>query len=152
MYRNDRGDDLMGWFGYGIYDGDGTQTCHYDFLKKLGIEKDDDIIYEMLTLEGTVIPENKRNLLRKNYKKVFDKFSKYKFIPGRTGCIVEDKAIEIQMFGALFIDNKVKIPVQVKKKVIEATEFLLGDHASEFSNPGLRRRVLREFIETIKQS
>lgn len=141
----------MGWFGHGIYDGDETQTCHYDFIKKLGIEDNNDIIFDMLTLKGTIIPENKRYLLRKNYKKVFDKLSKYKFIPGRSGCIVEDKAIEIQMFGALFIDNGVKMPAQVKKKVVEATKFLLGDHASEFDVPGTRRRILRNFIEKVKK-
>lgn len=141
----------MGWFGHGIYDGDETQTCHYDFIKKLGIEKDNNVIYDMLQIKKTIIPENKRYLLRKNYKKVFDKLSKYKFVPGRSGCIVEDKAIEIQMFGALFIDNGVKMPAQVKKKVVEATKFLLGDHASEFDVPGTRRRILRNFIEKVKK-
>ena len=34
----------MGWAGYGIYDGDGTQTCHIDFLKWAKVEKDEDLV------------------------------------------------------------------------------------------------------------
>lgn len=150
MHGNDRGDNIMGWFGYGIYDGDETQTAHIDFIKKLKIEKDTDIIHDMLTIKGTIIPDNKKVLLKKNYKKVFDKLSKYKFIPGRLHCIDEYKAIEIQMFGALFLDNNVKMPFIVKKKVIEAVEFLLGYHADDFDNPRKRKNVLKNFILKVR--
>ena len=39
----------MGWMGHGLYDGDGTITCNYDFLKKAGLkpERVDEIIDEL---------------------------------------------------------------------------------------------------------
>lgn len=47
----------MGWFGYGLYDGDCTQTCHIDFIKWAipYLRKDD--VYDCLESRRTMLPE-----------------------------------------------------------------------------------------------
>lgn len=135
----------MGWAGYGIYDGDGTQTLHYDFLKWAGCAQNDDEIYDgdWLTLNRTKIPKERRHLLKVNLNKVLKKMPSVKFWN-------EDKAIEWQMLLALFLDNKIEPPSVVKRNGILGTEFLMEEHSSEFDSPGSRRRVLRNFIKKAK--
>lgn len=136
----------MGWGGYGLYDGDGTQTCHYDFLIKSGAAKNDDEIYDndWLQYKRTVIPKDRINIFKNGMNKILKK----KKTPMWWD---EDKAIESQMLLSLYIDNKIKPPKIVKKLGIEATKYLMGNHASDFDNPSARRAVLRRFIEKVNK-
>jgi len=133
----------MGWGGYGIYDGDGTQTCHYDFIVWSGCATEDEIYDgEWLKLNKTKIPVDRLSIFEKNIGKVIKKMPKVKFWN-------ENKAIEWQMLLSLLLDNKIKPPAVVKKNGILATEFLMGEHASDFCSPAARRAILRRFIKRI---
>lgn len=131
----------MGWCGYCIYCGDGTQTCHYDFFEWAKLDSDE--CEWLLTDKGTILSKDQWKLFRKNIDKVLKKMRKNKFWD-------EDMAIEWQMLLALYVDNKTKPPAKIKKMGIEATEYLMGEHASEFDKPSNRRRLLKRFIEKVK--
>ncbi len=135
----------MGWFGYGIYDGDGTQSAHYDFIKQAKISKDQDEISEWLKVKRTSIPADKRHLLEDNIDLILKKMPKVKYWS-------EDKAIEWQMLAALFMDNKVKPLPVVYEHAISATEYLMGDHCDDFKVPSRRRQVLKNFKRKLKKS
>ena len=130
----------MGWCGHGLYAGDGTQVCHYNFLKEMGISDDYDEAFEWMGLTRTTIPENRRYLLRKNYKLALDKMPKCEYWG-------EDDALEWQMLLSLFVDNGVKPPKIILDTGVEATEYLLGEHAADFNNPGARRNSLKSFLK-----
>lgn len=131
----------MGWGGYGIYDGDGTQTLHYSFIKWSKIEKKDDVIEEWLKFEGTKIPKELHEKFLSNVPLILKKMPKIRKFWD------EDRAIEWQMLLALFLDNKMPIPKEVKENGIEATEFLMTYPADDFCDPSARRRNLKKFIQ-----
>lgn len=140
----------MGWSGYGLYDGDGTQTCHITFVERAGYkEKEEDEILNTLTLGGTLLTSEMKKTLRQNISKVLakmpklgtSKFTKNKYFKE------EDDAIEWQMLLALYLDNDMKPPKIVKDLGIYATESLIEKWSDDFSNPGARKRVLKNFIK-----
>jgi hypothetical protein len=133
----------MGWMGYGIYDGDETQTRHYDFIKWSKCGKEDEVYDDWFRYRKTVIPKERIPILEKNLELVIEKMPNVKFWN-------EDKAIAWQMLLALLLDNKIKPPVIVKKNGILGTEFLMEEHASDFNEPHVRRKVLRNFIKRTK--
>lgn len=139
-------EENMGWFGYGIYDGDETQSRHFDYIKWFGIEKDEEVICEeYMTNTKTIIPDDKKKLLQTNFAKFIKKMIK---VPRFWN---EDNAIEWHMLLALYLDNKVQPPMMVYDVGIEATEYLIEEHAYEYDNPAARRRVLRNFIKKAKK-
>lgn len=129
----------MGWWGHGIYDGDGTQTCHYDFIKWAKIESNEEVISQWLTLAGTKIPKNKLPLLKKNCQLILKKLK----VPKHWK---EDSALDWQMLLSIFIDNNVKPPVAVYKNGIDATQYLIDECSDDYNNPAARKKVLRGFI------
>lgn len=136
----------MGWSGYGIYAGDGTQSSHYDFIKWSKCATEDEVYDgDWLRYNKTVVPKDRLPILEKNLALVIKKMPKVKFWN-------EDKALEWQMLLALLLDNKVKPPALVKKNGILGTEFLMEAHAAEFNEPHVRRRVLRNFIKRAKSA
>ena len=143
----------MGWLGYTLYAGDSTQSCHSAFLEWAGIEIDydtddgDEYYYSIFTSRGTFIPKDLIPIFVKNINKVLKKMPKIKM--SRVKNIKywdEYNALEWQMLLALFVDNKLKIPQIIYDNGIEATEFLMGEHASDFDKPWLRRAALKRFI------
>jgi hypothetical protein len=134
----------MGWCGDGLYDGDGTQALHYDFLQQAKCATEDEIFDNDWLGKKTLIPEDRIPIFEKNIDLVLKKMPYKKFWN-------EDIALEWQMLLALFVDNKLKVPKIIRDKGIEATEFLCGPDASEFNNPSNRRRKLRSFIEKAKK-
>lgn len=141
----------MGWFGYGIYDGDGTQTCHYDFFDWAKIRADikdghrrSDYFGEFLTTKGTILPKEDWDIFVKNINLVLKKMPKSNYKSQYID--MECSAIEWQMLLSLFVDNKTKAPEIVYKNGIEATKFLMGEHASDFDKPSVRRKTLKNFI------
>jgi hypothetical protein len=133
----------MGWFSYHVYGGDDTQTQHYNFLKWAKCGTEDEIMdNEWLGLRGTKIPKDRISIFEKNIDKVLKKMPKSKYWN-------DENAIEWQMLLSLFLDNKLKVPTIVKQKGIDATEYLCGKHAADFTNPKLRIRNLKRFIERV---
>lgn len=139
----------MGWSGYGIYDGDDTQSLHYDWLIKIGVCYNlDNAIDSGIVGFTTKIPKNKTRLLSKNWRKIASSLSK-KIETGRWDKHGhdEDRALQWQMLLALFNDNNLKAPKTVFKMGIEGTKFLMGNHSSEFDNPSARRAALKRFMK-----
>jgi hypothetical protein len=138
----------MGWFGYNIYDGDGTQSCHYDFIKTANLTMKVDVVVvneqEWMTKDGTLIPEKLLPQFKLAIPKIVKTLPNKKFWS-------DDDAIEWQMFGALLLCNRIKINKTLKKKVIDATEYLMGEHAAAFDEPYKRRKILKKFIADIKK-
>jgi hypothetical protein len=133
----------MGWYGYGIYDGDGTQTLHYDFIKWSKCCVDDDIICDWLTDTGTKIPFDKLKSFKKGIPLVLKRMPKIKKY------WLDDDAIVWQMLLSLFIDNKIPIPKIIKENGKSATKFLMGEHAEDFTNVSARRKRLNSFLKKI---
>lgn len=139
----------MGWFGYGIYCGDGTQSYHYDWLVEIGVCKNnDDALDSNIVGWKTKIPDNKKYLLIKNWRKITATLSK-KIVTGSWGKGGHDegRALSWQMLLALFNDNNLKAPKIVFKMGIEGTKFLMEDHSFEFDNPSARRAALKRFMK-----
>lgn len=134
----------MGWYGYGIYGGDGTQTLHYDFIKKAKLFKTEDEIFDCLKLNRTILPKDKLDKLILQFSKIVSKLNK--------NIRDEEAALEWQMLASLYLDNKLKLPVLLKRKAKEATNYLMGDHADDFKNPSQRRRNLRRFMKKLESA
>jgi len=133
----------MGWWGHGIYDGDETQTLHFDFIKWAKIEKDYDVIESFLN-KKTTLPKDKVHLLKKNSGLILKKMKKPKFWD-------EYSAIEWHMLLSLYLDNSVIPPKVVVKNGIEATEYLIDKESDYYDNPSARKRVLRNFIQKVEK-
>jgi len=142
----------MGWWGYGIYDGDDTQTCHINFLKNSGIniETDfirsdafDDKVYHWMSSRGTRLPSEVMQDFVKNIDKVLKKMPKLY----RGHFRHDDDAIEWQMLLSLFVDNKTVPSKEIYEMGVSATNYLMGEHADAFNSPGIRRKSLRNFLK-----
>lgn len=140
----------MGWMGYGLYDGDGTQTCHLTFMENAGYkETREDELMDTLKYGGTELSPEMKKCLNKNIKKVLDKMPKLakSKVTKNQYFREEDDAIKWQMLLSLYLDNGMKPPKIVKDTGIYATESLIEKWSDDFSNPGARKRVLRAFIK-----
>lgn len=140
----------MGWSGYGLYDGDGTQTCHYLFMEQAGW-KDEDAVGDAMTYTRrggkTKLTNEMKEVLANNIDKVLKKMPK----PTKFGFRKEHNAIEWQMLLALFVDNKILPPKSVIYNGILATEYLLGSHSDSFDEPYKRKAALRRFIKKVNK-
>jgi hypothetical protein len=134
----------MGWISFGIYGGDGTQTQHYDFIKSACISQDDEEISDFLKQNRTIVPRDKRHLLIVNYNKIVKKI--------KSNIRDEYDALSWQMLAALFLDNQVRLPVSLKKKAIEATNYLIENSCDDFVSPSRRRENLRKFLRKVSSS
>lgn len=138
----------MGWGGYGIYCGDGTQTCHLTFMERAGWKEDDDDLADCLQLRGTFLTDEMKALLKKNIDKVLKKMPKLVISKYSKNVSFRDEndAIEWQMLLALYLDNDIKPSKLIKDNGILATEYLMLDHSSDFDSPSRRRASLKKFI------
>lgn len=140
----------MGWGGYGLYDGDGTQTCHLSFMEWAGYKFDDDKEEDdILKASGTLLTSGMQKLLQKNIAKVLANMPKLVKSKATNNQYFkqEDDAIEWQMLLALYLDNGMKPPKLVKDLGIYATEVLINQWSDDFDNPGARKRGLKNFIK-----
>ncbi len=146
----------MGWTGYGIYDGDGTQISHIDFLKWAGYkEKYNGEIYDLfLKKNKTSLDKETRQLINKNFEKILKKMPKPIRSEISNQVYFKDyhDCLDWQMLLSLFLDNGMKPPKPVKELGIIATEFLLYDHANGFDDVSLRRANLKRFLNKAKKS
>lgn len=135
----------MGWSGYGLYDGDGTSSNIYNFIKwATGLS--DDEAYDACDeygLGSMKVSKEHQFAFLDNLPKVLKKMPKSKYFD-------EDTALEWQMLGAFFVDNKLPIPHVVRTKVLYANEYLMGDHAADFDRPSQRRATLNRFKKRVK--
>ncbi len=147
----------MGWWGYGIYDGDDTITQQYDFLcnAKICEKTDEGYDYYLENYYGKIKSKEDCDKLVQNQDMAAKKLPK-KIILGHNVLIKgwdddEDRAIAWQMFVALFVDNNLPIKKGYAQKGIEATEFLKLAHAKQFINVGARIKHLNTFIKKVKK-
>ena len=138
----------MGWIDYSIYGRDYTQTQHYDFITWSGAGNENEILDEgWLGDTKTKIPKERIIIFKKGIPKILKRMSKVKKYWN------EDLAIEWQMLAALFLDNKIKLPLEIKKNGIDATEYLIqSEHTKEFDYPYKRRAKLRQFLKRLKKN
>jgi len=138
----------MGWFGYGLYDGDDTQTSHIDFIKRAipSLSKDD--IYEMLGSGETSIPNNYIAAFKKGVPAILKKMKAPKNML-ELKWYDEDFAIDWQMLLSLFVDNNLSVPHDVLVNGMLACHYLLGDHAADFNYPGKRRASIKRFMKKV---
>ncbi len=135
----------MGWSGYGLYDGDGTQTCHIGFIKQaIPSLSECDIFDEFIGLRKTLIPKRFLPAFKKGIPSILKKIK----IPNLTRWN-EDTAIDWQMLLSLFVDNNLKVPHNVLIFGMLACHYLLGEHASDFSEPYKRRAVIKRFMKKV---
>lgn len=134
----------MGWSGYGLYDGDETQTCHLDFIKTAS-NVSFDISFEWLGIKKTKIPSRYVKDFVHGVPLILKKIRAPKNIFKWN----EDNAIEWQMLLSLFVDNNLIVPHKVLVYGILACHYFLGDHASEFDEPTLRRSAVRRFMKKV---
>jgi len=140
----------MGWFGHGNYDGDETQTWHYDFLKWAKISKNYEELFEWTVNNKTIVPDEFIPTLKKNLPLILKKMTKF---PKNPHYVNEHVAVEWQMLMALYTDNKIALPKNVLKTCVEASEYLCGnDHAPDFNNPSARRRAIRNLVEKAEKT
>lgn len=152
----------MGWMGYGLYDGDGTITCNYDFLKNAGIKKErvEEIMDDVDGNEkfGAVV------LRADDIDAVLGKFDKIIKGAARTGFVkvvnagIQDthssfdyEAVEWQMLGDLLMANKLPIHKGVADTVKAANAYLKGEHADDFSSPRRRRTAIDKFDQAFSR-
>ena len=153
----------MGWSGYGLYEGDETQTSHLRFMKWAGW-KDEDALDDAISIGydkmlkftngeikkiiyKTKLTNDMKLMLSKNINKVLRKMPKLT----KFGFKNEYDAIDWQMLLALFVDNKLLPPKLIIDNGILATEYLLGSHSDSFDEPHKRKAALRRFIKKVNK-
>lgn len=139
----------MGWLGHGLYDGDGTQTKHFEFFYNAKIANDNDenndiIVNDWMSVRRTKIPRELIPTFIKNQGLVIKKMKKLKRYPK-----YEDDVLSWQMLLALYLDNFIKPPKIVMDNGISATEWLLTE-ADDFACPSVRKAVFHRFIKKAK--
>lgn len=134
----------MGWFGYGLYDGDDTQTYHIKFIKTAIPSLSINDILEFLHFRKTKIPDNFIAEFKKGVPHLLKKIKTPTMMKW-----TEDNAIEWQMLLSLFTDNNLIVPHKVLVYGTLANYYLLGTHAEDFSEPAKRRSTIRRFMKKV---
>lgn len=135
----------MGWSGYGLYDGDGTQTSHISFIKIAISSLSEDDIFEWMKIKKTSIPKKYLLNFKKGIPHILEKIKKPKNILRWD----EYNAIDWQMLLALFVQNNLKVPHKVLVYGMLACHYLLGDHSANFDEPSKRRAVIKRFMKKV---
>lgn len=135
----------MGWFGYGLYDGDETQTAHIDFIRQAIPYLRSDDVYDCLGSSRTILPQNYIKSFKKGIPNILKKIKTPKNILKWN----EDLAIEWQMLLALFVDNNLMVPHKILVYGMLACNYLLGEHSNDFNEPSKRRASIRRFMKKV---
>ena len=136
----------MGWCGYGLYSGDGTQTCHIGFIKTAIPSLSEDDIFEFLKLRKTAIPTNLLPLFKKGIPSILKKIKTPNAVSWD-----ENIAIEWQMLLALIVDNNLMVPHKILVNGMLACNYLLGEHAQDFNEPSKRRAAIKRFMKKVDE-
>lgn len=137
----------MGWFGYGLYNGDETQTCHLKFLCKAIPSLSEDEAFDCMKLNKTLIPKNLLSDFKKGIPLIFKGIKTPNLMRWD-----EYDAIEWQMLLSLFIDNDIAVPHKVLVYGLLACHYLLGEHSSDFNEPNKRRAAIRRFMKKVDEN
>lgn len=137
----------MGWFGYCTYCGDETQSMHHSYLVWAGVvkKKDADDIFGMMESGKTILNEGQRKIFAANWIKIWKKL---KLPPNYWN---ESNALDVQMLAAIFVDNKMEMPIALYKQLELAIGYLLLEHPRDFDKPEYRRKSLRSFLKRAKE-
>jgi hypothetical protein len=138
----------MGWLGYGLYEGDETQTRHIDFIKMAIPSLHEGHIMPMLGLKKTTIPKEYISSFKAGAPNILKKIKP----PKNAFSFNEDKALEWQMLLSLFVDNNIKVPKNVLIYGTLASYFLMGEVASDFDEPAKRRSAIKRFIKKVDEN
>lgn len=134
----------MGWSGYGLYNGDGTQSCHIEFIKTAIPTLSEDTISGFLRIRGTRIPDSLIPAFKKGIPSILKKMRKPSLMKWD-----EYVAFDWQMLLSLFVDNNLKVPHDVLVYGMVSCHYLLGEHSADFNEPGRRRAVIRRFMRKV---
>lgn len=139
----------MGWSGYGLYDGDETQSCHINFIKwAIPSLNEEDIFDCFIGTRKTKLPK----ILTLSFKKGIVNILKKIRTPKNHFKWDEENAIEWQMLLSLFVDNNLKVPHIVLVNGMLASNYLLGEHASEFDEPTKRKATIKRFMKKVDEN
>lgn len=142
----------MGWFGHGLYDGDGTQTSHYDFIKTAIPSLTNDEIADFLLFRKTKIPNKLLSAFKKGTPAILKKMESVKIFGNKDSFDNEYNAIEWQMLLALFVDNNLKVPHKILVNGMIGSYYLLGEHSADFTSPSKRRTVIKRFMKKVDEN
>jgi len=134
----------MGWLGYGLYDGDGTQSSHINFIKTAIPSLSEEMIFNFLRFKKTLIPKDLLPAFKKGIPALLKKMKTPNVLRWN-----EDQAIDWQMLLALFVDNNLSVPHQVLVNGMLACHYLLGEHSADFSEPRKRRANIKRFMKKV---
>lgn len=147
----------MGWWGYGIVDGDTPQDILYDLREVLNLQanRDDDedldLLDSQLQANSDQTPEEAgralfladRELVRAmDWSAVFTQLD--------NGYGNDHTDLILQCMAMLYLEHELDIPEELKLQAIEASEAMKGDEADYFTNSSERRRLLDQFINGCK--
>ena len=163
----------MGWFGYGLEDGDSTTSVAATFLEKAKVvSKDGEINLKkgiedvfFLSIPEMVLKDEDLAKLYLNFDKawagilpkpVANGSLKLKDVPNHRkyknfheGNIL----IPIQMTALLFIANKARMPRNLLSMAKEANLMLIdSEHTDGFDVPSKRRKVLRNLQKQLNEA
>lgn len=160
----------MGWWGYGIYDGDGPLDCYLELLErsKMGegpkssrtIELNDFSKKECWEMTPKDQVSHKELVkLYENYDKCLKALISPSFLKEDADFkkllkkdFAEDNLIAFIVLSDFFILNKSEMPKGLKNIAIRSTELLLeSSHTKSFSSPQSRKRNLKNFLEKLNQ-
>lgn len=163
----------MGWFGYGLEDGDSTTTTAITFLEKAKVVSNDgeihlkkgmDEVYG-LSIRDMVLNDDALAKLYLNFDKAFagilpkpvaNGSLKLKDVPTHRiykNYHEENVLIPIQMVALLFIANKARMPRNLLSMAKEANSMLINsEHTDDFDSPSKRRKVLRNFQKQLDEA
>ena len=135
----------MGWFGYGMYDGDGTFTAQLYFLELAGISQDriDDYYAPMKKIK---LSKEDKELFTKKLDKVI---KNWKREMRKDGYNKEDTGLEYMMLGDLMINNQIPIDLFLIADIVVNTKLLLNEHCDDFDYPAKRKATIKRFLKKL---
>lgn len=160
----------MGWFGYRIYDGDGTFSYQADMLEVAGYkdgalvpsrsESEPMDIYSMD--EGFIVSDEALAKVYKAYPKIMKKFGLDRLVELnardfeskvlRKRSYDDNVLIPLTMVADFFIRHDAAMPGKLQDRAVQACKLLLEtEHADEFNDPALRKRELRKHMRKMEQ-
>lgn len=148
----------MGWWGYGVTDGDTPQDIMYDLRTILQLqahlEEDDgdpDTRDEQSLIRPDETPEQhfqRLYLADRELVRAMDWSAVLTQLDNGYGNDHTD--LILQCMATLYLEHELDIPEELKLQTIEASEAMKGDEADCFSDADERRRLLDQFINACK--
>lgn len=145
----------MGWFGYGMHDGDGTTTTQMALVKESGFEKNTPL------KNGGILDDiwqwdfENEQLANQVVQAVFEKWEKIEkkvILNNKNKYWNEDLAISYTMAADFFMLHKAPMPDGLLEKAKTATQYLIKEgHCDDFNEPMQRKSVLKDFFKNLEK-